>query len=179
MTGIADFTRISIPLMRRIRPSLIADNIVGVQPLSQPSGLAFYLKFRYQGVILEVPTHQAIQQRAFILSKEDPVERHPEYYWHRAQNELVSPIIRAIAEEAGEGIIFKPGNKPDTPYEFWRPQNDRAFARANIENDNLVIREVKNSFNHTIFRFNLHLEDDITNIINCLHTLLEESYERA
>jgi hypothetical protein len=124
--------------------------------------------------MLDVPTHQAIEQRAFILSKEDPVERHPEYYWHKAQDELVSPIIRVIAEEAGKGIIFKPGRNQMFPYEFWRPQNDKVFARSTIRDDNLVIVGVP-GFQE--FRFNLHLEEDITKIIQCLHNLLEESYE--
>jgi len=44
---IAQFRRISIPLVRRIYPRLIADNIVGVQPLTGPTGLVYYLRFQY------------------------------------------------------------------------------------------------------------------------------------
>lgn len=41
------FKRISIPLVRRIYPQLIADKLVSVQPLTGPTGLAYYLRFRY------------------------------------------------------------------------------------------------------------------------------------
>lgn len=44
---IAQFKRISIPLIRRIYPQLIANKIVSVQPLLGPTGLVYYLRFRY------------------------------------------------------------------------------------------------------------------------------------
>lgn len=46
-SDISRFTRISIPLVRRIYPNLIANKIVSVQPLLGPTGLVFYLRFRY------------------------------------------------------------------------------------------------------------------------------------
>jgi len=44
---ISQFKRISIPLVRRIYPQLIANKIVSVQPLLGPTGLVYYLRFRY------------------------------------------------------------------------------------------------------------------------------------
>jgi hypothetical protein len=44
---IAQFKRISIPLVRRIYPQLIANKVVSVQPLLGPTGLVYYLRFRY------------------------------------------------------------------------------------------------------------------------------------
>jgi hypothetical protein len=44
---IGQFKRISIPLVRRIYPQLIANKIVSVQPLLGPTGLVYYLRFRY------------------------------------------------------------------------------------------------------------------------------------
>ena len=44
---IAQFKRISIPLVRRIYPQLIANKIVSVQPLLGPTGLVYYMRFRY------------------------------------------------------------------------------------------------------------------------------------
>lgn len=46
-SDIAQFKRISIPLVRRIYPQLIANKIVAVQPLLGPAGLVYYLRFRY------------------------------------------------------------------------------------------------------------------------------------
>src|ERR1019366_7184434 len=46
-SDIAMFKRISIPLVRRIYPQLNANKIVSVQPLLGPTGLVYYLRFRY------------------------------------------------------------------------------------------------------------------------------------
>lgn len=46
-SDVAQFQRISIPLVRRIYPQLIANKIVSVQPLLGPTGLIYYLRFRY------------------------------------------------------------------------------------------------------------------------------------
>jgi hypothetical protein len=45
--NIADFTRFALPLLRKSYPKLIADNLVGVQPMSQPASLIFYVRYRY------------------------------------------------------------------------------------------------------------------------------------
>ena len=45
--NIADFTRFALPLIRKSFPKLIADNLVGVQPMSQPASLIFYIRYRY------------------------------------------------------------------------------------------------------------------------------------
>lgn len=41
-----DFHKIALPMVRRTFPELIAHDIVGVQPLTAPIGLAFALRFR-------------------------------------------------------------------------------------------------------------------------------------
>ena len=41
-SDVAQFKRISIPLVRRIYPQLIANKIVSVQPLLGPTGLVYY-----------------------------------------------------------------------------------------------------------------------------------------
>jgi hypothetical protein len=46
-TSLADFKRITIPLVRRIYPQLISEKIVSVQPMTEPSGLNFYLNYKY------------------------------------------------------------------------------------------------------------------------------------
>lgn len=45
--NIADFTRFALPLLRKSYPKLIADSIIGVQPMSQPASLLFYIRYRY------------------------------------------------------------------------------------------------------------------------------------
>ncbi|MBD3408400.1 MAG: hypothetical protein GF411_19915 [Candidatus Lokiarchaeota archaeon] len=45
--NIADFTRFALPLIRKSFPKLIADNLVGIQPMSQPASLIFYIRYRY------------------------------------------------------------------------------------------------------------------------------------
>ena len=46
-TSLTDFRHISIPLVRRIYPQLIADKLVAVQPMKEPASLSFYLNYKY------------------------------------------------------------------------------------------------------------------------------------
>lgn len=41
------FPMMKIPLIRRVYPSLIANKIVSVQPLTGPTALTYYLRFKY------------------------------------------------------------------------------------------------------------------------------------
>lgn len=44
--GDADFYKIAIPMVRRTFPELLAHEVVGVQPLTSPVGLAFALRYK-------------------------------------------------------------------------------------------------------------------------------------
>lgn len=45
--NVADFTRFALPLIRKSYARLISDELVGVQPMSQPASLIFYIRYRY------------------------------------------------------------------------------------------------------------------------------------
>jgi len=47
-SAVAGFAKIAFPLVRRVFANLIADKIVAIQPMSLPSGLLFYLDFKYE-----------------------------------------------------------------------------------------------------------------------------------
>jgi len=47
--GDARLPKVLIPMIRRTFPELISNDIVGVQPMSGPVGLAFALRYAYQG----------------------------------------------------------------------------------------------------------------------------------
>lgn len=49
--NISHFRRISVPLVRRIYPSLIAEAVVSVQPLLTPTTLEVYVRQVEQAVI--------------------------------------------------------------------------------------------------------------------------------
>lgn len=51
-TGDARLPKILIPMIRRTFPELITNEIVGVQPMSGPVGLAFALRYKYEGTSL-------------------------------------------------------------------------------------------------------------------------------
>ena len=48
---IAPFQHYLLPLVRRVYPNLIANELVGVQPMTSPASLVFYLKYRYSGLV--------------------------------------------------------------------------------------------------------------------------------
>ncbi len=51
-TGDARLPKILIPMIRRTFPELITNEIVGVQPMAGPVGLAFALRYKYSGEVL-------------------------------------------------------------------------------------------------------------------------------
>ena len=51
-TGDFRLPKILIPMIRRTFPELITNEIVGVQPMAGPVGLAFALRYRYSGETL-------------------------------------------------------------------------------------------------------------------------------
>jgi hypothetical protein len=48
-SDVQQFVPIFMPLVRRVMPELIANDLVGVQPLTTPSGFIYSLNFRYVG----------------------------------------------------------------------------------------------------------------------------------
>lgn len=48
MDSVGVFSKLSLPLVSRSYPKLIADALVGVQPMSTPSSLIFYIRYRYK-----------------------------------------------------------------------------------------------------------------------------------
>lgn len=49
LTDIAQYTPIIVPAVRRIFPNLLANEIVGVQPMNGPTGYAYALRYSYEG----------------------------------------------------------------------------------------------------------------------------------
>jgi len=45
-TDVAGLQKIMLPIVRRVFPNLIANNIVSVQPVAAPAGIIFYLKYQ-------------------------------------------------------------------------------------------------------------------------------------
>src|SRR5574343_421309 len=50
LADIKGFQNIAFPIVRRVFGGLIANELVSVQPMSLPSGLLFYLDYRYDTV---------------------------------------------------------------------------------------------------------------------------------
>ena len=46
-SDVAGIQKILLPIVRRVFPNLIANNIVSVQPLAAPTGVIFYLKYQF------------------------------------------------------------------------------------------------------------------------------------
>ena len=51
-TGDARLPKVLIPMIRRTFPELITNEIVGVQPMTGPVGLAFAMRYKYEGAAL-------------------------------------------------------------------------------------------------------------------------------
>lgn len=56
-TGDARLPKVLIPMIRRTFPELITNEIVGVQPMTGPVGLAFAMRYKYEDSALGYPTN--------------------------------------------------------------------------------------------------------------------------
>lgn len=68
-TGDARLPKILIPMIRRTFPELITNEIVGVQPMSGPVGLAFALRYKYEADALGA---QGVDGKSFTTGEVDP-----------------------------------------------------------------------------------------------------------
>ena len=88
LTGdVAQFTPILLPLVRRVYPNLIANELLGVQPMSMPTGYVYSLVNQYLGTgnnkataakpakiyVLEGPDHGLVEGAAITGGTEDGV----------------------------------------------------------------------------------------------------------
>jgi len=67
-TGDSRLPKILIPMIRRTFPELITNEIVGVQPMSGPVGLAFALRYKYSSSPLNGTSHDAAKLHRGIAS---------------------------------------------------------------------------------------------------------------
>jgi len=58
MTDIKEYYRVLLPVIRRVMHSVIAHNIVGVQPMTGPIGQIFNMKHTYKDLIMEKKHYQ-------------------------------------------------------------------------------------------------------------------------
>ena len=49
--NVATFQHYLLPLVRRVYPNLVTNELVGVQPMTSPASLVFYLKYNYTGLV--------------------------------------------------------------------------------------------------------------------------------
>lgn len=95
----ADFYKIAIPMVRRTFPELIAHEVVGVQPLTAPVGLAFALRYKadqtYNGSTGTEVGHNTI----------DP--------YYTANPSTSAAFTRAAGEALGSNTVSDVGTAPN------------------------------------------------------------------
>ena len=68
----SSLSKINIPMIKKVYPRLIASQLVGVQPLSQPASLIYHLRYRYARSVSFDNVYYAIvaiKRGELILSK--------------------------------------------------------------------------------------------------------------
>jgi hypothetical protein len=71
-TGDARLPKVLIPMIRRTYPELITNEIVGVQPMSGPVGLAFALRYKYQATPLNSIGVDPVQRDGYASAAAQP-----------------------------------------------------------------------------------------------------------
>ena len=93
-----DFPKLAIPLLRRVMPGLIANELVGVQPMTGPVGLAFALRFVYGSAVsesvLEGSSAEAVWaiQSGAVLTNKQPIVGSTSAYVTTGSEGWTSPV---------------------------------------------------------------------------------------
>jgi hypothetical protein len=98
--GQADFYKIAIPMVRRTFPELIAHEIVGVQPLTAPVGLAFALRY------------QADQEYAGVASGQELGHNTIDPYYSGQTTPTSGALSREDGEKLGSKSVSDVGGHP-------------------------------------------------------------------
>jgi hypothetical protein len=73
--AISNFQKIVIPMIRRIIPGTIASELVGVQPMSGPVGLAYSLRFLFSQAMATGDTHTDISAGTELFANNSKTKR--------------------------------------------------------------------------------------------------------
>lgn len=105
-SDMANYQNYALPLVRRMFPELLAMNVTSVQPVTQPMGLAFAMRFRYDetGVASELQTEMGYNYvKPEFTGKGTSGSYSP---WTTTEGELLSNYL-----ENGTGGITNPANQ--------------------------------------------------------------------
>jgi hypothetical protein len=120
-SGIARYKRIAIPMVRRVFPELLANQLVGVQPMSGPVGLAYALRFRRDdnGTELGYNNMDAGFTSRNGTGASDPtaVQNSPAMAGSATVGTAVNPISAAANTTDGTSAAELWGSAPATPGE--------------------------------------------------------------
>ena len=120
------FAAVAFPLVRRVFGSLIANDLVSVQPMSLPSGLIFFLDFQHSSAKLNAAADESLyggnvvgqEITGGVTIDDSGTTRHGEKSFYALNNGSSSPTgsltvaIGAVAD-SGEGV-FIVGNAAGT-----------------------------------------------------------------
>lgn len=104
--------KIMLPIVRRVFPNLIANNIVSVQPIAAPAGIIFYLKYQYGTDRPGNPSPSAYNSPDFpeySMFEDDPgmLEGYNPYY----SSDEVGPFVGTGSTVANNASLASP--QPD------------------------------------------------------------------
>ena len=120
------FAAVAFPIVRRVFGSLIANDLVSVQPMSLPSGLIFFLDFQHTSAKLNAAADESLyggnvvgqQITGGVSIDDDGTTRHGEKSFYALNNGSSSPtgsltIAYTAVADSGEGV-FIVGNSAGT-----------------------------------------------------------------
>lgn len=77
-TDVVGIQKILLPIVRRVFPNLVANNLVSVQPLAGPTGVIFYLKYEFAST--KSGTIAGSEYSAFSENPSDTAQGYNPYY---------------------------------------------------------------------------------------------------
>lgn len=141
--------KIMLPIVRRVFPNLIANNLVSVQPIAAPSGIIFYLKYQFGTERPGLPANgftgpgQGIGGLNGSQANPQTAADYPEYSMYQDENGVgfagynpyyssdeIGPFTVEAADVADDGTIVS----PDTSafHTNWPMEANSAFGTIEV-----------------------------------------------
>ncbi len=130
-TDVAGIQKILLPIVRRVFPNLVANNLVSVQPLAGPTGVIFYLKYEFAST--KSGTTAGDEYSMYSENPSDVAQGYNPYY---SSDEVATNVVVAV-----------PGSSSVMTFYFATDENwDNGITADATDSTNALLKRVKLRF---------------------------------
>ena len=133
VTGIQ---KIMLPIVRRVFPNLIANNIVSVQPMAGPAAVIFYLKYIFsdeKGDVLKNSEYSAFAAKPPVSHPNEGWQGYSPYY----SKQLLGPFVESSSAPHNDVTVDLVAKTANATKDSFKVASD-----ANVSIEGTILREI-------------------------------------